>query len=330
MSSKRSITDKAMFALQVTTPAQSQLSPSATRIRTGPGALVAHLAAESDAMKENEALRAELKVFDGASPSKKISPALIEPSKWANRHSDSFTVEAFAQLKAEIASAGGNVQPIKVRPVTSASGERYEIVFGHRRHRACLELGLPVLCIVESITDQALFQEMERENRNRADLRPYEQGEMYRHALDEGLFASLRALAEAIGAQPGHVSTALQIARLPEQILNAFPSRLDIQYRWSKPLTDLLKTEPELAFSRAQGLIEEAKKGVTFTGAEVFARLTEVAVQGAVDRKEIQVAGAVVASIRQSAGRVTIEFEKGVLPKEKLARLEKSIAQLFS
>jgi hypothetical protein len=25
---------------------------------------------------------------------------------------------------------------------------RYEIVFGHRRHRACLELGLPVLAVL--------------------------------------------------------------------------------------------------------------------------------------------------------------------------------------
>ncbi len=329
MTSKRSITDKAMFALQVSTPAQTQSPTSAARIRTGPGALVAHLAAESDAMKENEALRAELKVFEGSSPAKKMSPGLIEPSKWANRHTDSFSAEAFAQLKAEIASAGGNVQPIKVRPVTSATVEKYEIVFGHRRHRACLELGLPVLCIVESITEQALFQEMERENRHRADLRPFEQGEMYRRALDEGLFSSLRALAEAISVQPGHVSTALQIARLPEQILSAFPSRLDIQYRWGKPLTDLVKASPELALQRATDLIAEVKGGASFSGAEVFARLTEVAAQ-AVEKREVKVGGALVASIRQSAGRVVVEFEKGALSNDKLVRLEKAIASLVS
>ena len=82
-------------------------------------------------------------------------------------------------LKSEMESAGGNVQAIKVRPIPGTEPQEYEIVFGHRRHRACLDLGLEVLATIESIDDKELFKEMDRENRQRADLRPYEQGLMY-------------------------------------------------------------------------------------------------------------------------------------------------------
>ena len=34
----------------------------------------------------------------------------------------------------------------------------YEIVFGHRRHCACMELGLPVLALVENLTEQEWFE----------------------------------------------------------------------------------------------------------------------------------------------------------------------------
>ena len=75
----------------------------------------------------------------------------------------------------------------------------YEIVFGHRRHRACLELGLLVVTLVKDLTEQELFEQMDRENRQRKDLTAYEQGEMYRHALDEGLYPSMRKLSESLG-----------------------------------------------------------------------------------------------------------------------------------
>ena len=47
----------------------------------------------------------------------------------------------FQDLKAEIASAGGNVQPIKVRPAAVLNGSTppadltFELIYGHRRHR---------------------------------------------------------------------------------------------------------------------------------------------------------------------------------------------------
>lgn len=39
--------------------------------------------------------------------------------------------------------------------------------------------------IAGDVDDQQMFVEMDRENRQRKDLRPYEQGMMYGHALKE-------------------------------------------------------------------------------------------------------------------------------------------------
>jgi ParB family chromosome partitioning protein len=90
----------------------------------------------------------------------------------------SFSGPEFAALKAEIASAGRNVQPIKVRPPSGGKekGCEFEVACGNRRHRACLELGLPIAAVVESLTDAELFAEMNREDREREDLTPWEQG----------------------------------------------------------------------------------------------------------------------------------------------------------
>src|SRR4051812_8785955 len=80
-----------------------------------------------------------LALHEGALPTRKLEANSIKASKFANRIERSFEGTSFEAFKQEILSAGGNVQPIKVRRI---GPESYEVVFGHRRHRACLELGL--------------------------------------------------------------------------------------------------------------------------------------------------------------------------------------------
>ena len=141
-------------------PAATEPTPAA-RSRTAPGTMAHFMVTQSSAVTEAEQLRERLKAFDGATPARKLDAQRIRPSRWANRHAASFTGQAFAELKDEIASAGGNVQPVKVRPLKAPEAAfDYELIFGLRRHRACLELGLPVLGIVEDVGDLQLFEEM--------------------------------------------------------------------------------------------------------------------------------------------------------------------------
>jgi len=258
---------------EVAAPPQEMQSPQVVTPRTSSSAQ--HGAVTHAKM---ELLEREVKKLRASAPRLLLDPTIIHPSSWANRHESSFSGPEFEALKAEIKSAKKNVQPIKVRPLPDKPDE-YEIVFGHRRHRACLELGLQVEAIVEQLDDQALFVEMDRENRLRADLRPYEQGVMYRKAIDRGLFPNPAALALGLGVDKGNVSKVLQIAELPEVVLDAFRSRLAIQYRWGTALKKALDKGIESStalLSAAKNLAEKSKEEKP-SDKEIFRVLMEAA-----------------------------------------------------
>ena len=202
--------------------------------------------------QELDTLRERLRAFEGARPAVQIDPARVRPSKWANRHETAYTSTAFERFKDNIDLADGNGQPILVRRVDDG----YEIVCGHRRHRACQELGLPVFAVVfdEPLSDLQLFLAMERENREREELSPYDQGRMYVRALDSGLFASQRKLAVAIGVSHTWVRKAIQIARLPIGVIEAFLDPTAIQPVHAENIAVALAADEAAVMHRAAEL----------------------------------------------------------------------------
>jgi ParB family transcriptional regulator, chromosome partitioning protein len=309
-------------------PPASQLpatvrSDAEARQKTAPGTMLHFMTSQSVAMQEAEELRDRLKMFEGASPVRTLDPKTVRASRWANRHEASFATTEFAELKAEIAAAGGNVQPIKVRPVaaqnavaTDGETEGYELVYGHRRHRACLELGIAVNALIEEATDRELFEAMERENRGRASLSAWEQGMMYRRALDEGLYPSMRKLAEAVGVDISLISKSVTLARLPEPVVAAFASPL--------------QKDPDRMLERAK-----RAKGRGLHPAQVFGLLVEgkEVLNGSTRSSgvELQVGGRRVAVISEDKrGRVVVRFESGVLPQDKRDELTMLLESLLT
>lgn len=282
------------------------------------------------AIAKQKAAEKKLEEFAGSDLAKRLDPKLVHASKWANRNEQSFESKEFALLKEEIKSAAGNVQAIKVRPKRGSPGE-YEIVFGHRRHRACLELGITVLTLIEELTDAELFAQMDRENRQRADLRPYEQGVMYARALDDGLFLSLRKLAEAVGIEPGTASKAIALARLPEEVLNAFLSPLDLQFPWAAALNHALQKNPELVLSRARVFPQETPRALSAT---VFKLLTEEGVSSGntLCHDPILVKGKSGQSgeITYNAKKKTFVISLAGVDEKRLKDIEKAIKALLS
>lgn len=322
----------------------------AGRAKTAPGSMLQFMTAQSAAVREAESLRERLAGFDGAVPVRRLDPQAVRASAWTNRHEDSYRDAAFLALKAEIAAAGGNVQPIKVRPragswtgvgpsnppvggaaVGEAAGAPYEIVFGHRRHRACLELGLPVSAMVEDLPEQQMFVQMERENRARKDLSAWEQGMMYARALDQGLYPSNRQLASAVGRDLGDIGKALSLARLPLAVVQAFVSPLDLQYRWAKPLGDAQQRDPEGLVLRARALKAQVDKR---SPKQIFEALVGGApAQGrAIAPADItvRVAGKAVAVIGADAqGQTQVRFAK-VLKAEQRQALAAALEQFMA
>ena len=303
------------------------------RSKTAPGTMMSFLTAQSSAMHEAEALKERVKTLEGDSPLRKLDPSIIKPSKWANRHEASFLTAEFQELKAEIAAAGGNVQPVKVRPVPVLNGSTppteaaYELIFGHRRHRACLELGIPVLAAVEDASDVSLFEQMERENRGRKNLSAWEQGTMYRKALDDGLYNSLRRLAESLGVDVSLVSKSVSLARLPETVVAAFQSPLDIQFRWAAPLAEAMQKDPDGTLERARTL---ASARGDLSAAGVFSKvigLPDPVLNGSTPATlTISKAGKVAGKLTaDSKGRAVVRFEASAFPDSKRKALVKVI-----
>jgi ParB family chromosome partitioning protein len=225
--------------------------------RTAPGVLMAAMGVMGDRDKEAVELRRQLAQWEDAYPARRIDPQLVDESRYANRNEGSYAGPPWEAFKSELLESQGNVQPVVLRPAPDREG-RFEVVFGHRRTRACRECGLPVLAVVMPLKDAELFLMMERENRSREDLSPWEQGESYRRALQSGLYRSLRQLAHAVGRDPGIVSRYVAIAELPEPVLKAFGSPVVIQKRWGEKLADAVQRDPDGVVSRAKALAEES------------------------------------------------------------------------
>ena len=281
---------------------------------------------EQDANRIAE-LEASLAAHVGSLPVRQIEPARVRASRFANRHELHYRTAAFEQLKDEIRRADGNVQPIWVRPLQAGEDPQhdYEIVFGHRRLRACAEIGIPVRAVVadlegatrgqsEKERDKAIFLAMTMENLAREDLSAYELGQHYDRALKAGLYENQEVLAAALGRTPAHVSQALRVSRLPEDVVAAFSSPLLIQYRWAAEIHSLLSGDEG---SGRKALIDRARKAranASLSAREVYEFLVG---KDARRRPEIEVelrlGDQTVGNVTLRGGAVAVSIARGAL-----------------
>ena len=265
--------------------------------------------------EELKDVRERLALYEGSLPTRKLDPRLVKPSKYANRNVSSFEGHAFEAHKQEIASAGGNVQPIKVRPAGQGA---YEIVYGHRRHRACLDLGLAVLATIqEGMTDKELFDEMSRENEQRKDLSPYERAMHYKCGIDLKLYKNWAEIAAVLGKSRGLISRYTALAELPMAIVEAFPSPNEIQPKWAQQLAQVLDADAEAILSAAK-----AVKGGGLKAKEVFEALINQP-----GRKFTRVNFA-FGAWKEGAQKVEIEIDKSRLSDSQLAALKTYLVSL--
>lgn len=322
-------------SIQLPTVAPAPIFPPADpstraeqKAKTAPGSMMHFLGTQSSAVREADELRERVRSFDGALPVRILDPQKVKPSRWANRNEASFATPEFELFKDELSAAGGNVQPVKVRPLKEpVDGFEYELVFGHRRHRGTLERKLPLTAMIEPLDDTALFVQMERENRGRADLSAWEQGVMYARALDEGLFASNRQLAAAIGRDLGDIGRAISLARLPASVITAFKSPLNLQFRWAKPLSDAQQTDPEGLLARAKAIKEDGVDDAR----SVFERLVAHAAK-AKTRKAVTIKGGAGRSAKLTFGddgSARLEFSRNAVPPERQAAIVALIGEFL-
>jgi ParB family chromosome partitioning protein len=133
---------------------------------------------------------------------REIDPLLIDDWGPADRLSESVTAvtpdegdTSFESLKENIASIGQQV-PVLLRPSRSGR-DRFEIIFGRRRWRACLELGIPVKANVKDLDDQTALLAKAVENSNRRPLSFYEKA-LFAEGISEQ-YKTASELGQALG-----------------------------------------------------------------------------------------------------------------------------------
>ncbi|MCI5752230.1 MAG: ParB/RepB/Spo0J family partition protein [Oscillospiraceae bacterium] len=136
----------------------------------------------------------------------------IEPNK--NQPRKNFD-EAEIQKLAESISEHGLIQPIIVRPIAD---ERYQIVAGERRWRACKVAGISEIpIIVRELTDEDTAKIALIENIQRADLNPIEEAAAYKQLIDNYNITQ-EALAKMVGKSRSVIANSVRLLNLPERV----------------------------------------------------------------------------------------------------------------
>jgi len=107
----------------------------------------------------------------------------------------------------------GILQPILV----VQDGDRYKVIAGERRLRAAKMAGLDrIPARVLSTNDKATHEIALRENLDRVDLHPLEEGEGYVSLLEAGAYPSHDAIAQAFGKPKSRITECIGFTKLPE------------------------------------------------------------------------------------------------------------------
>jgi len=115
-----------------------------------------------------------------------------------------------------------------------------ELIYGARRVFVARHINKPLLVELKEMSDREAVIAMDIENRQRADISPYERGMSYANWLSSGHFSSQDDIARALRVSSSRVSRLLRLARLPSVIVNAFTSPLDICETWGLDLIDAM------------------------------------------------------------------------------------------
>lgn len=152
-----------------------------------------------------------------------IDPKECEPWKYANRQDDELgnIDELIESIKSH-----KQLQPALVRKhPTPHDGIKYEIIFGRRRHIACLKLGIPFLVILKDIPNvQDAIASQDAENKLRNDVSNYSNAILYKRLLNDGVFKMEKDLAEKLRLSPSTLNDLMTYAKIPDDIVKRIPN----------------------------------------------------------------------------------------------------------
>lgn len=193
----------------------------------------------------------------------------VDPARcrmWArhNRDYDLLNEETCSDLIEGIRAQGRQEFPAVVRRVEDPDAD-YEVVCGARRHFAVSWLRahnypqFKYLVDVRDLSDEEAFRLADIENRDREDISDYERAVDYAEAVKLYYGGKQKAMAERLEVSEVWLSRYLELARLPQEIVSAFPSIRDLRELHARTLKPLLKeaASREQVLRKARDIIEQ-------------------------------------------------------------------------
>jgi len=186
---------------------------------------------------------------------KDVSMSLIdEPKDVLRMDIDPQGISDLAQSISEI----GLMQPI----LLAIDGDRFELVFGHRRFLACKKLELSsIRSIVREMTAEEIGIARATENINRADLTPIEEANTYANLIRVyGL--SIEGVACKMGRTAGTIKRRMDLLKMPPQLQEAVHSkRISMtvaEELW--PISDMTDLDYYLSFALDGGCTKDVAR----------------------------------------------------------------------
>ena len=139
-----------------------------------------------------------------------------------------------SELKDSIKNSG-LLQPITVRKISNG---KYEIVAGERRYRACRELGMESIPVIEmNVGDARGYELSVLENIQRENLNPIEEAESYLMLMEVYGYTQEK-LSEKLGNTRSSVSNKMRILKLPASV-KEMVKKGEISYGHARTLLSL-------------------------------------------------------------------------------------------
>lgn len=168
---------------------------------------------------------------------------------WAHHNRDAVLLDEIScdDLITSFKAEGAQRLPAIVRRLKDDPKHDFEIIAGVRRHWTVRYLNshnypdFEFLITVKALTDEEAFRLADIENRARLDLTDLERARDYRKALDIFYGGRQSDMAARLNIPPAWLSRLLELARLPDAILDCFADRREIKVEHAKQLAPSLK-----------------------------------------------------------------------------------------
>ena len=200
-----------------------------------------------------------------------VDPARCRMWEGHNRDYAMLTEERCADLIESIKAQGRQEMPAIVRRVRDDPAYDFEVICGARRHwtiswlRAHNYPDFRFLVDVRSLSDEEAFRIADIENRARDDLSDLERARDYLRALTSYYDGRQKVMAERINVTESWLSRYLDLARLPAELMVAFPNAQDLHIKHVTAIKPLLKPDDrkDRVFAEAARIASAQRAGGT-------------------------------------------------------------------